>query len=155
MSAPLKVEVLRTSERRRYRWPPPDGPWCYYVNYTIAINGMEAGEVGIYEDGNVMLPYGTWGLLKDEDAQDRLAGVRDLENMRARLAALEADGLLQQPVLADVERDDEGRIMSVFIGCAANYGHGRGITLKAHEWPLIRRDLVAAGLIPPDPEDER
>ena len=155
MSDTLRVEVLRASERRRYRWPSPDGTWCYYVNYTIAINGIEAGDVQIHEDGKVILPYGTWGLLKDEDAQDRLAGVRDLEDLRARLAALEEDGLLQRPVLVNVERDDDGRPHRVFIGCAGMYGHSRGITLNVHEWPLIRQDLVAAGLLPRDPEEER
>ena len=147
MNDTLKVEILRASERRSYKWPSPDGPDVYYVAYTLAIDGIEAGDVRVYETGEIQMPYGTDPLVRTRAALDRLAGARDLADMRARLAALEAEGQLRPPVLVDVKRDDDGQIDLVFIGAAGFAGNGRGIALKAHEWPLIQHALVAAGLV--------
>ena len=155
MSDPLHVEILRASERRRSALLAPDGLPDYFVAYTLAINGIEAGDIFVYEDGKIQMPHGTVPLVRSRAALDRLAGARDLEGMRARLAELEAEGELRPPVRVDVKRDHDGQVYYVFIGAAGGSGNCRGIALKAHEWPFIRRDLQAAGLIPADPEAER
>ena len=119
------------------------------VAYRIAINYIRVGAIRVQDDGAVLLDQPLNALFRSQRDVDRLAGVKDIDDLHDRLAELQAEGAVRPPVEARVEFLSVGTktVESVFIGEIGDARHGRGITLEAHEWDIVRRDLAYAGLV--------
>ena len=145
----MKIEVV-SAEPAAPGWGVGDS-----TEYTVAVNGCEMFGPIVVGDSKVSIFHSVCALFVEDgaEAEATLVGATDIEDMRARLAALHAAGQTRLPVEIEVKRDEEGQLIEVIIGPAGFIAAVESTAgFNRAEWQMVVALLREEGLL--DQEDQ-